>query len=63
VRSWIIPFAVIAITGCGAHQRQPPTPVSFVANHGQFDARVKYEARGSGYELAAQDGGIVLALN
>jgi hypothetical protein len=60
----------LAASGCAAHvDDHAPRgaarglPVSFAANHGQFAPRVRYAARGAGYELAATDAGLELALH
>lgn len=64
-----VALAVLAVSGCAAHvhdraahDRAQSLPMSFVPNLGQFATRVRYATRGAGYELAATDAGLELAL-
>src|SRR5262245_14296224 len=57
-RAWLL--IAIVVTGCGGGATRQP--VSFAPNRGQFDSSVRFAAQGAGYELAAKDGGLELAL-
>ncbi len=60
-RAWVL--IAITATGCGgtATQTKGP-PMSFAPNRGQFARSVRFAAQGAGYELAAKDGALELAL-
>lgn len=61
-RAWVL--IAITATGCGgtATQTKGP-PASFAPNRGQFARNVRFAAQGTGYALAANDGGLELALS
>jgi hypothetical protein len=58
-RAWLL--IAITATGCGAASKPGP-PLSFAPNRGQFSRDVRFAAQGAGYELAATDRGLTLAL-
>jgi hypothetical protein len=60
-RAWVL--IALAATGCGAtHPGGTGLPMSFAPNRGQFAPDVRFAAQGAGYQLAATDGGLELAL-
>src|SRR5689334_19463727 len=59
-RAWLL--IAITATGCGATQQTKGPPLSFAPNRGQFSRSVRFAAQGAGYELAATDQGLTLAL-
>lgn len=61
-RAWVL--IALTATDCGAtHAGKPGPPTSFAPNRGQFAPDVRFAAQGEGYQLAATDGGLELALS